>query len=174
MLDQEFEQEDRPFIISDGVLNSWPCAHWTLRKWADQLAERRFTFRVHPIVPKCEQVNWENEAVAYVEATVAHLLAHTRITGQADAVDETIGTNPFEPFPADEYCFYSGYNYLNEGFLSGSSIVDSIRWQETGLPERKLLNDGRNSTLWLGTGGSSTPCHLDTYGYNFVAQLHGR
>ena len=30
-----------------------------------------------------------------------------------------------------------------------------------------------SSTFWFGTELAHTPCHLDTYGVNFVAQLHG-
>lgn len=32
----------------------------------------------------------------------------------------------------------------------------------------------QDSTLWIGNKGAHTPCHLDTYGCNYVAQIYGR
>lgn len=45
-----------------------------------------------------------------------------------------------------------------------------IDWSDIGLNER----DGNQSTLWIGSQGSHTPCHYDTYGINFVAQIVGK
>ncbi len=45
-----------------------------------------------------------------------------------------------------------------------------INWSDMGLKNRC----GKDSTLWIGSQGSHTPCHYDTYGINFVAQIVGR
>jgi len=45
-----------------------------------------------------------------------------------------------------------------------------IDWSDMGLKDRT----GKESTLWIGSQGSHTPCHYDTYGINFVAQIVGR
>jgi HSPB1-associated protein 1 len=52
-------------------------------------------------------------------------------------------------------------------------IIDSVKWSEIGL-DSNLDTNGKNSTLWIGTEGAFTPCHQDTYGYNFVAQITGK
>jgi HSPB1-associated protein 1 len=49
-------------------------------------------------------------------------------------------------------------------------IFKMINWSDMGLSDRS----GKESTLWLGSQGSHTPCHYDTYGINFVAQIVGR
>lgn len=43
-------------------------------------------------------------------------------------------------------------------------------WSDFGFPGR----NGRESTLWIGSLGAHTPCHLDTYGCNLVFQVQGR
>lgn len=39
-----------------------------------------------------------------------------------------------------------------------------------GFPERGV----EDSTLWIGSSGAHTPCHLDTYGCNIIAQVYGK
>lgn len=180
----DYDTESSPFVIEaeDGALNSWPCAHWSLSEWAKQYGSVKFKFRVHKKKKSpSSEVNWENEAEGYVEATVAHLLEHVQGTSISaeKSTDSTTTTepndaNPFKGFPAEEYCFYSAYNYMNS--LSEASLLNSVRWSETGLfgPLGDGEDDARKSTLWLGTTGAYTPCHMDTYGFNFVGQLTGR
>ena len=45
-----------------------------------------------------------------------------------------------------------------------------VVWSDFGYPGRA----GRESTLWIGTGGANTPCHQDTYGCNLVLPVQGR
>jgi len=45
-----------------------------------------------------------------------------------------------------------------------------VMWSDFGFAGR----DGRDSTLWIGTWGANTPCHLDSYGCNLVFQIQGR
>lgn len=49
-------------------------------------------------------------------------------------------------------------------------VLQGVRWGDVGYPEVS----GRESTLWIGNVGAHTPCHMDSYGYNLVAQLYGR
>lgn len=48
--------------------------------------------------------------------------------------------------------------------------MQSVDWTYAGFPERK----GADSTLWIGSKGAHTPCHIDTYGFNLVAQIQGQ
>lgn len=48
--------------------------------------------------------------------------------------------------------------------------VQDVDWSVLGLNGR----DGKDSTLWIGSAGTYTPCHQDTYGFNLVAQISGR
>ena len=56
--------------------------------------------------------------------------------------------------------------YVNVICLCFAQCVD---WSPFGFTGR----DGTQSTFWLGTAGSNTVGHYDTYGCNLVAQIHG-
>lgn len=167
-MDTEQAHGSTPFIIHDCPLAKWPCVQWSLNEWADKCGEVRFKFRVHATETDQAHVKWENEAIDHVEATVQQLVNHMENRKSEDE------QNPFDSYPPNQFNFYSSYNYMHQLFSSNSEILNSIRWTELELDEPKLSNDGSNSTLWIGTNNSYTPCHMDTYGYNFVAQLYGK
>lgn len=43
-------------------------------------------------------------------------------------------------------------------------------WNHVGFSEQGI----DETTLWIGSRGAHTPCHMDTYGCNLVAQVIGR
>lgn len=49
-------------------------------------------------------------------------------------------------------------------------VLQDVKWSDFGFEGR----NGRESTLWIGTEGANTPCHLDSYGCNLVLQVQGR
>ncbi len=49
-------------------------------------------------------------------------------------------------------------------------FLQDVKWCDFGFEGR----NGRESTLWIGTEGANTPCHLDSYGFNLVLQVQGR
>ncbi|XP_045527263.1 HSPB1-associated protein 1 isoform X2 [Pieris brassicae] len=44
-----------------------------------------------------------------------------------------------------------------------------INWKQFGYDKGPA-----DTTLWVGSDGSHTPAHQDTYGYNIIAQVHGK
>lgn len=68
---------------------------------------------------------------------------------------------------------YYDYKHLRQSLLDRPEIIDSFNWLKFGIDE-ELGQDGSNSTIWIGSKGAHTDCHQDTYGYNLVAQIHGR
>ncbi|CAH1398166.1 unnamed protein product [Nezara viridula] len=65
--------------------------------------------------------------------------------------------------------WYFDYKHIEE-WLSGKADKMDINWKDFGHPEITA----KGSTLWIGTKGAHTPCHVDTYGCNLVAQLYGK
>ncbi|VTJ63378.1 Hypothetical predicted protein [Marmota monax] len=49
-------------------------------------------------------------------------------------------------------------------------VCPDVIWSDFGFPGR----NGQESTLWIGSSGAHTPCHLDSYGCNLVFQVQGR
>ena len=68
------------------------------------------------------------------------------------------------------YWCYADYKYMAELFHDFPHLRQSVNWGSFGFPERS----GNESTIWIGSKEASTPCHMDTYGCNLVAQIYGR
>ena len=59
---------------------------------------------------------------------------------------------------------------MAELFKDFPHLRQSVDWDCFGFPQRT----GDESTIWIGSDKASTPCHIDTYGCNLVAQIYGR
>lgn len=49
-------------------------------------------------------------------------------------------------------------------------LFQSVSWADFGFPDKS----GEDSTIWIGTKGAYTPCHMDSYGCNIIVQAYGR
>lgn len=59
---------------------------------------------------------------------------------------------------------------MAELFRDFPQLRQSVNWGCFGFPQRT----GDESTIWIGSEEASTPCHIDSYGCNLVAQIYGR
>jgi HSPB1-associated protein 1 len=66
---------------------------------------------------------------------------------------------------------YLSYGHMRDVFCGREEAFSSLDWSVLG---GGMDGDGAESTLWVGSDGARTHCHYDTYGFNVVAQLHGR
>lgn len=78
--------------------------------------------------------------------------------------------NPLLAYPRAEYWVYADYKHMIQLCSPCPQLLAAIDWAEFGFEGR----GGAVSTMWLGSEGSFTPCHYDTYGCNLVAQLWGQ
>ncbi len=92
------------------------------------------------------------------------------VSPSSDHPSLTQTTNPLLNYPRTEYWIYADYKYMVELCHDMPEMLSNVDWNVIGFEGR----DGKDSTLWVGSEGASTPCHFDTYGCNFVAQLHGK
>ncbi|XP_050460442.1 HSPB1-associated protein 1 [Cataglyphis hispanica] len=67
---------------------------------------------------------------------------------------------------------YCDYKHIKE-FSDKPEIIEAFNWLKFGIDE-EFGKNGLYSTIWIGSKGAHTDCHWDTYGYNLVAQIHGR
>ncbi|XP_027492202.1 HSPB1-associated protein 1 isoform X4 [Corapipo altera] len=100
---------------------------------------------------------------SYVEATLEEFLAWS--CGQPSCL-----SGPFSCYDSSKYWAYADYKYIARIFEDKPEIFQDIRWSDFGFPGRS----GKESTLWIGSEGANTPCHLDSYGCNLVLQVEGR
>lgn len=78
--------------------------------------------------------------------------------------------NPLLHYSPSQYWVYADYKYMAQLCGGQPELMEAIDWGVMGFVGR----GGADSTLWVGSEESYTPCHYDTYGCNLVAQLWGR
>ncbi|XP_026151682.1 HSPB1-associated protein 1 homolog isoform X1 [Mastacembelus armatus] len=139
----------------------WPVLHWTAEHLSGCLGDKPVRFRLG----RKKETNsplFETQC-SYVEARLVHFLSWTQ-----DQLGTDVG--PFSEYPFSEYWAYADYKYIAMLFQDQPSMYEDVKWSEFGFEGR----NGRESTLWIGTEGANTPCHLDSYGCNLVLQVQGR
>ncbi|XP_067300341.1 HSPB1-associated protein 1 homolog isoform X2 [Pseudorasbora parva] len=142
------------------MTKDWPALHWTVEHLSTCLTERvrfRIGKRNEDMAPL-----FETEC-SYIEATVKEFLSWT--ANEGESLD-----GPFSDYHFKEFWAYADYKYIAQLFEDKPAIFQDVVWSDFGFPSR----DGRDSTLWIGTEGANTPCHLDSYGCNLVFQIQGR
>ncbi|XP_051760890.1 HSPB1-associated protein 1 homolog isoform X3 [Ctenopharyngodon idella] len=153
----QFLQKPAVFL---NMTKDWPALHWTVEHLSTCLTERvrfRIGKRNEDMAPL-----FETEC-SYIEATVKEFLSWTLNEGES-----LVG--PFSDYHYKEFWAYADYKYIAQLFQDKPAIFQDVVWSDFGFPGR----DGRDSTLWIGTQGANTPCHLDSYGCNLVFQIQGR
>ncbi|TRY84856.1 hypothetical protein DNTS_002292 [Danionella cerebrum] len=142
------------------MTTDWQALHWTAEHLSACLTEKiqfRIGKRSEDMTPQ-----FETEC-SYIEATIKEFLSWT-------ACDGEVATGPFHDYHSREYWAYADYKYIAQLFQDKPAMFQDVVWSDFGFPGR----DGHESTLWVGTQGANTPCHLDSYGCNLIFQVQGR
>ncbi|XP_054983429.1 HSPB1-associated protein 1 isoform X2 [Sorex araneus] len=147
-------------VIFCNMVSDWPARHWTANHLAEVLHGRQLRFRMG--MKSTDTVPQFETTCSYVEATLEEFL-----TWNSD-LSSIYG--PFRDYNRSKFWAYADYKYCVSLFEDKTDIFQDVIWSDFGFPGR----NGRESTLWIGSLGSHTPCHLDSYGCNLVFQVQGR
>ncbi|XP_047002087.1 HSPB1-associated protein 1 isoform X1 [Schistocerca americana] len=142
-------------VVFDNMITNWEILSWDMEQWASKLGDKKLPFRVG--LNKANPLpQWEHEC------------QQEKLT-----LCEFIKMSNFNDTEAPKQCkkwWYFDYKYMHEWFQEYPEILQTVDWGTLGFPEC----GGAESTLWLGSKGAHTPCHIDVYGCNLVAQVLGR
>ncbi|NXN23303.1 HBAP1 protein, partial [Nycticryphes semicollaris] len=143
------------------MVGDWPALHWNVKYLSAVLDGKTIQFRLGlkavDLVPQFET------RCNYVEATLEEFLAWS--CGEPSCL-----SGPFSCYEYSKYWAYADYKYIARIFEDKPEIFQDVRWSDFGFPGRS----GKESTLWIGSEGANTPCHVDSYGCNLVLQVQGR
>ncbi|XP_056610871.1 HSPB1-associated protein 1 homolog isoform X2 [Triplophysa dalaica] len=142
------------------MTKDWPSLNWTVKHLSSCLTDR-IRFRIGKRTEDRAPL-FETEC-SYIEATLKEFLHWTANDGESSA-------GPFSDCEFREFWAYADYKYIAQLFHDKPAMFQDVVWSDFGFPGR----DGHDSTLWIGTQGANTPCHLDSYGCNLVFQIQGR
>ncbi|XP_074157497.1 HSPB1-associated protein 1 isoform X2 [Sminthopsis crassicaudata] len=150
----------QPAIFCNMVFD-WPAQHWNVKYLSKLLCGKQIRFRMG--MKKIDTVPQFETVCSYVDATLEEFLAWN--CGQGVSID-----GPFSHYDNSKFWAYADYKYLASVFQDNTDVLQNVVWSDFGFPGR----NGRESTLWIGSVGANTPCHLDSYGCNLVFQVQGR
>ncbi|XP_026503547.1 HSPB1-associated protein 1 isoform X2 [Terrapene carolina triunguis] len=150
----------QPAVFCNMVFD-WPVLYWNAKYLSEVLDGKTIRFRIG--MKKRDAAPQFETKCSYVEATLEEFLAWT--SGQPTCV-----SRPFSCYDSSKYWAYADYKYIARIFEDKTEIFKDIMWSDFGFPGR----NGKESTLWIGSAGANTPCHLDSYGCNLVLQIQGR
>ncbi|XP_058151670.1 HSPB1-associated protein 1 isoform X2 [Dasypus novemcinctus] len=138
----------------------WPARHWNAKHLSEVLHGKQIRFRMG--MKSTDTVPQFETTCSYVEATLEEFLTWN--------CDQSCVSGPFRDYDHSQFWAYADYKYFVHLFEDKTDIFQDVIWSDFGFPGRT----GRESTLWIGSLGAHTPCHLDTYGCNLVFQVQGR
>ncbi|NWS73562.1 HBAP1 protein, partial [Crotophaga sulcirostris] len=142
------------------MVGDWPALHWNAKYLSTVLDGKTIQFRLGlktvDLVPQFET------RCSYTKATLEEFLAWS--------FGQPCLSGPFSCYEYSKYWAYADYKYIARMFEDKPEVFQDIRWSDFGFPGRS----GKESTLWIGSEGANTPCHLDSYGCNLVLQIQGR
>ncbi|CAB1347065.1 unnamed protein product [Coregonus sp. 'balchen'] len=142
----------RPAVFLN-ITCDWPVLLWTVDHLSRCLGGKAVRFRMGRRQHEKKTPLFETQC-SYVEARLEEFQSWTE--GQTGAED--VGC--FSNYPLSLYWAYADYKYIALLLQEKPSMFEDVVWSQFGFPGR----NGRDSTLWIGTEGANTPCHLDSYG----------
>jgi HSPB1-associated protein 1 len=126
----------------------WKLLTWSLEDWDTILQDKELNFRCG-INSHTKEPQWER-TTNNKKATFKDFLSFIKTE--------------------NKNWMYFDYKYLKEWFTDIEELKKHIDWEMLGFPELS----SEDCTIWIGSRGAHTPCHIDTYGCNLVAQIYGR
>ncbi|XP_028663905.2 HSPB1-associated protein 1 homolog isoform X1 [Erpetoichthys calabaricus] len=157
---QIVESLKQPAVFCN-MASDWPALKWNVEYLVGVLRDKPIQFRIGKRLSE-KAPQFETQC-SYIEATLQEFM----FWGQG--LDGAKSGALSDCLPSEMWA-YADYKYIAMLFAEQASLYQDIKWSDFGFPGR----DGRASTLWIGTEGANTPCHLDTYGCNLVLQVQGR
>ncbi|XP_058517960.1 HSPB1-associated protein 1 isoform X2 [Ochotona princeps] len=149
----------QPAVFCNMVLD-WPSRHWTAEHLSEVLRGKQIHFRMG--LQSTDSVPQFETLCSYVDATLEEFLTWN--------CDQSSNSGPFKDYDHSKFWAYADYKYFVNLFEDKTDVFQEVMWSDFGFPGR----NGQESTLWIGSLGAHTPCHLDSYGCNLVFQVQGR
>ncbi|XP_038206620.1 HSPB1-associated protein 1 [Zerene cesonia] len=135
-----------PLVFRQFVSN-WSISQWNVEKWSTVFGDREIPFRCMRKDFISDEPCWERKC----------------------KVKKLTFKNFINNLAASKEWMYFDYKYLHQWFDADSELCKELSWKQFGYDK-----GAADTTLWMGSEGSHTPAHQDTYGYNIIAQVHGK
>lgn len=145
---------------SDGNVQRWDCIGWNLDEWDKKFGNNSMKVRLGDRNSTNPEPQWESSC--FSSNMTFNSLAHW------DEKETTCTSNCGKQLSSASHWAYYDYVYLRQQEAL-EFLESNISWDAFGFAGR----GAEESTVWIGTKGAHTPCHIDTYGCNLVTQVYG-
>nr|XP_053633092.1 HSPB1-associated protein 1-like isoform X1 [Cherax quadricarinatus] len=152
------------FGCEDEYVPQWKCMEWGASDWLKIFEEKVLKFRVGTRVKENRVLSgpqWETTCLK-ANMTFSEFL-------QWSQGKRTSLTSCNQEVNCNDHWAYFDYYYMKD-LEHVDQMKGAVDWSLFGFPDKEI----RDSTFWMGTAGANTPCHIDTYGCNLVAQIIGK
>ncbi|ODM99231.1 HSPB1-associated protein 1 [Orchesella cincta] len=160
-------------LVFRKIHEDWAPCKWTLGDWGDIFRDEKLSVRYGRQKWDKNTPQWESSC-GNLEITWTKLIEWIRGEYNLPIPNSS---------PQDIWMYYD-YKYLPEvihlksesekDFLKLIYLSENLKkkfcWSNLGFHDR----NGDHSTLWIGTSGSYTNTHYDTYSCNLVCQVYGK
>ena len=172
-------------LVLTGRLEGWGARHWTPQTLASEFGAAELCVRLHP---RASGAVWESECLQKA-ATVSEFCrwleeedgveheaqpaadadagagaaAAMEVEDEGGAKAEEAGGGGLADTPRRTFVGYADYQDMHQLFAASPAALAAVDWSALGA-----ARGGEHSSLWLGSEGSHTPTHFDTYGVNLV------
>ncbi|XP_029174147.1 HSPB1-associated protein 1 [Nylanderia fulva] len=154
----------KPVLFRNMLRNSDGSYEWKLLRWSfsdlvEKFGDQKLPFRTGDYNKSSYTLQHHHQRISSIKFCELTLQEFFMATG--DMTEEGY----------DKW-LYCDYKHMTE-FKDKPEIIESFNWLKFGV-DKEFGKNGLRSTIWIGSKGAHTDCHWDTYGYNLVAQIHGR
>lgn len=153
-----------PLEVSGERNCSWKCLEWDAKAWGKLFGDKDLHFRIGTRInfdAVLSAPQWETTCLKGTMSFEKFLRWSDGFTNCHTACGQEVNSGG--------HWAYFDYFYMKD-LEHQDEMKDFIDWGMFGFPGRGI----QDSTMWIGTAGANTPCHIDTYGCNLVAQVHGK
>ena len=151
----------KDYLSSGSNSQSWECIEWNTEKWSNLFKDELLKVRLGKLNSSSNEPQWEGSCLkGYVSFKDLVQWSAKEVVCTSSCDNEVSSTTHWAYY---DYIYMQNETCLNE-------LRDHITWEPFGFTNR----GSNESSIWIGTSGSHTPCHQDTYGCNLVAQVKGR
>lgn len=152
------------YLFKPQIKEKWECIEWSKENWLNLFKDEYYPVQFgRKVDQKCLSNDFQWECLNLRgEMTFEELL-------QWEKGEIPFTTSTKIKVTHEEYWLYLDYYYMKN--LKNIKLAEKITsWESLGFSELTA----KDSTIWIGTDGANTPCHLDTYGSNIVCQIYGK
>ncbi|KAL7077918.1 hypothetical protein ACQ4LE_002957 [Meloidogyne hapla] len=161
----------QPFILR-GFLKEkqWP----PMELWTEKYIRGNFGKNKGPVIVRFGSREHVNGEILHDHKSIRHQFeSFSEMLDWMLGEQKLISPNSSTELNINSLTHWAYLDYRDILELLDEENASFVDWSKLNIFPSNIKNNWKDSTIWIGTPGSYTPCHYDTYGFNLHAQICG-